>query len=326
MQEIGVASLGVDDSFFDLGGDSLAAEATFAAIEHELGASLPTAVLLEHPTIAALARRIRDDAASDRCPVLVLRPHGSRPPFFCVDAIGGGLLVNRRLVTACPPDQPVYALTRHRYDPDASHDMTIEGLARDYVDLIRRVRPSGPYYIGGFCAAGAISLEIARQLESISERVDMVLMVDTTNRQYYAAWRRAVLHLREAAHGGGLAAYMHVGTRMGETLAWATRGWVGANPQRASTPSAKRLRRDAMRRALNRHVPRPCARPVTLVVSASYRRRYGRHDLGWGEIVPELTVVEIEGTHSDAVRGTGLDVVSRVLERAQETTCARRAG
>ena len=321
-QEIGVTALGVDDSFFDLGGDSLAAEAIFSAIEEEIGVSLPTAVLLEHATIAELARRVQDGAGSCYGPVLVLRPHGSRPPFFCVDAAGGGLLTGRQLIAACPPDQPVFGLARHRYESDTSREVTIEGLARQYVELVRRVCPEGPYYLGGFCAAGVISLEMARQLEELGGRVELVLMLDTTNRHYYTAWRRAALHIRRAALDRDAASYERIKGqirgRLAELLARPLRTHVVASQKQPSSgTSARRAYRQILRRALQRYVPGPCRGRVTLIASSSYRRLYARPDLGWAEVVPHLSVVEIDGTHAEAVRGSGLHALSQVLQQAQ---------
>jgi thioesterase domain-containing protein len=42
------------------------------------------------------------------------------------------------------------------------------------------VQPSGPYRIGGFCTAGLVAFEIARQLEAAGERVERLVLIDTT--------------------------------------------------------------------------------------------------------------------------------------------------
>ncbi|HZV65977.1 MAG TPA: amino acid adenylation domain-containing protein, partial [Telluria sp.] len=47
--------IGVQDNFFDIGGDSLAAVTILAGIETELGCKVPMYVLTEHPTIERLA-------------------------------------------------------------------------------------------------------------------------------------------------------------------------------------------------------------------------------------------------------------------------------
>ncbi|HSG41351.1 MAG TPA: SDR family NAD(P)-dependent oxidoreductase, partial [Thermoanaerobaculia bacterium] len=57
---LGIADLGVDDGFHDLGGDSLAALTLASRIERRLGVVVGMAELLECGTIAALAERLAD--------------------------------------------------------------------------------------------------------------------------------------------------------------------------------------------------------------------------------------------------------------------------
>ncbi len=60
-QVLGVERVGVDDSFFDLGGDSLSAMRVIAAINTGLDAGLAVRAVFEAPTVAQLAPRIGGD-------------------------------------------------------------------------------------------------------------------------------------------------------------------------------------------------------------------------------------------------------------------------
>ena len=57
-QVLGVERVGVDDSFFDLGGDSLSAMRLIAAVNTGLDAGLGVRAVFEAPTVARLACRI----------------------------------------------------------------------------------------------------------------------------------------------------------------------------------------------------------------------------------------------------------------------------
>ena len=57
-QVLGLKRLGVDDSFFDLGGDSLSAMRVIAAVNKSWDAGLSVRILFEAPTVAQLAPRI----------------------------------------------------------------------------------------------------------------------------------------------------------------------------------------------------------------------------------------------------------------------------
>ncbi|ORB60316.1 non-ribosomal peptide synthetase, partial [Mycolicibacterium tusciae] len=60
-QVLGVERVGVDDSFFELGGDSISAMRVVAAVNKSLNAALSVRVLFEAPTVAQLAPRIGDE-------------------------------------------------------------------------------------------------------------------------------------------------------------------------------------------------------------------------------------------------------------------------
>jgi acyl carrier protein len=65
---LGVDEIGVDDDFFELGGDSLVAIRLLARCRDEFHVDQTLAGLLEYPTVAALARRV-DTLQTEAAPV-----------------------------------------------------------------------------------------------------------------------------------------------------------------------------------------------------------------------------------------------------------------
>ncbi len=63
-QVLGVDRVGVDDSFFELGGDSISAMRTVAAVNTALDATLDVRTLFEAPSVSAVSRHL-DDASGD---------------------------------------------------------------------------------------------------------------------------------------------------------------------------------------------------------------------------------------------------------------------
>ena len=73
-QVLGLERVGVDDSFFELGGDSISAMRLIAAINTGLDAGVSVRALFEAPTVAQLAPRIGRDAVRRDPVVAVQRP------------------------------------------------------------------------------------------------------------------------------------------------------------------------------------------------------------------------------------------------------------
>jgi acyl carrier protein len=61
---LGVDRVGVDDSFFDLGGDSLSAMRAVAAMNTALDAKLAVTVLFDAPSVRSLSRQLGRNGSS----------------------------------------------------------------------------------------------------------------------------------------------------------------------------------------------------------------------------------------------------------------------
>ncbi|MFG2978205.1 amino acid adenylation domain-containing protein [Streptomyces sp. NPDC048331] len=177
---LGLDAVGTHDSLFDLGGTSLTAMRLVVRIERLYRVRLPLADFVATPTPAGLAARLRDggaEAAFD--PLVPLRPQGTRPPLFMVHPMGGTVLCYVAFARHFPADRPLYAFQAAGADPGTTPLGTVEDLADSYLTALRRVRPHGPYTIGGWSFGGFVAFEIARRLRAQGERVTL-LVVDTT--------------------------------------------------------------------------------------------------------------------------------------------------
>ena len=175
-----VESIGLDQNYFDLGGDSSLAVQMFAEIEKTFSVKLPLAMLYEAPTIDELARILRDQTSTTGCsPLIAIHPTGSRPPLFCMHPHGGNVLIYRDLSRYLGSDQPFYGLQSQGLDGTKPPFTQIAEMAALYVKEIRRVQPHGPYYIGGYCMGGAIAFEMAQQLQAEGESIALLALFDT---------------------------------------------------------------------------------------------------------------------------------------------------
>jgi aspartate racemase len=174
-------AVGIDDDFFELGGHSLLAVYLFARIQDRFGKDLPLATLFDHPTIAALAAMIGGEGDADPGGSLVaLRTTGQRPPLFLVHGVAGDILFYRPLLDHMPLDQPLYGLQAPGLTGEHPQEQSTTALASHYVDLMRRVQPKGPYFIGGFSSGGSLAFEMAQQIIGAGEGIGLLLVIDTS--------------------------------------------------------------------------------------------------------------------------------------------------
>jgi thioesterase domain-containing protein/acyl carrier protein len=177
---LGLHDVGRDDEFLALGGDSLAVEEMLAGVRQHFGVSLSSSDLIDAPTLAEFTRRVGMGSASlpSHPDVITLRANETGTPVFCFAGAGALALafvpLSRRL-----QDRPVYAFQAHGLERRGRPDWSIQAAARRYLEIIRVLRPFGPYVLVGHSSGGLVALEIAQMLSRANEPVDLVALLDT---------------------------------------------------------------------------------------------------------------------------------------------------
>jgi amino acid adenylation domain-containing protein len=320
-RELRLQPIGVCDNFFDLGGHSVIAVHIFAALEKEWGRRLPLAALFEAPTIRELAARIRQEREESWSSLVPLHPHGSRPPFFCVHAIGGNVLEYYELARCLGSDQPFYGLQSRGLDGAQKPLLTIEAMAAHYLTEVRQLQPQGPYYLGGRSFGGMVAFEMAQQLLEQGESVALLAMLDTDPIGWLkllprrAALRQQALFLRQRIRrhlanlaGRSLAerltyvrekaAYKK---RRLETWRWRLKRMTGALRSDSLTDTLQDVEEFNYLAARN-YVPRPWPGRVTFY-SAVEEVSAEENEYGWRMLAAGgLEVVPIPGDHQSMIR------------------------
>jgi thioesterase domain-containing protein len=111
--------------------------------------------------------------------VVGIQPGGSQTPMFCVTGAGGGVFVFEPLARRLGADRPFYGLQLPGVDGRETPMDDIPALAARLVAEIRRVQPHGPDVLGGLCAGGSISFEMAQQLRAAGESIELLVLMDT---------------------------------------------------------------------------------------------------------------------------------------------------
>jgi non-ribosomal peptide synthetase component F/thioesterase domain-containing protein len=175
---LGVQNIDPTANFFELGGHSLLAARMLARVDAVYGRRVTLNALFRAPTIRELALVVgqKDSREFDFRQMVKLQPNGSKPPLIAINNTG----TYYPLAKCLGSDQPVISL--QLFDPSVKTDtipQTLEEVAAGYVQLIQRVQPAGPYNLMGWCVAGALAFEIARQLTDAHHQVDNLYLMDS---------------------------------------------------------------------------------------------------------------------------------------------------
>jgi amino acid adenylation domain-containing protein len=184
-QLLKVESIGRDDDFFLLGGDSLLGVELQTRLKEEFGVHVGN--FHEDATVTRIAANIRRAVAepatrSQPLPVLIpLWRSGSELPMFLVHGRHGQAFVSPHFMQLLGNNQPAWAFQARGLDGLREPHSTIEDMATEYLGEMRTRRPHGPYFLGSLCAGVYIAIVMARLLRDAGETVLPLLLLDPPN-------------------------------------------------------------------------------------------------------------------------------------------------
>ncbi len=105
------------------------------------------------------------------------------PFFFLHGDWTGNAVFCYNLARGLGTDQPFYTLDTYDFEkltvlPD------LETIAAEQLKMIRAIQPEGPYQLGGFCNGALIVYEMARQLHTAGQTVDLLVLMDAIPPRY----------------------------------------------------------------------------------------------------------------------------------------------
>ncbi len=176
---LGSDRVGIRDSFYDIGGDSLLAVGMLTQVESRFGRPIPVDQFARTPTIESLAKLVSGAAPAAESPLLApIQTSGSRPPLFNVIA-GFYISHEQRLSRYLGADQPYYAVIPDLRRGGAEYGLGPAGVAANCVAAIRAVQPRGPYFLSGNSVGGVVAFHIAQQFAAAGESVGLLALLDT---------------------------------------------------------------------------------------------------------------------------------------------------
>lgn len=177
---LGVSDISMNDDFFKLGGHSLLAVELMMEIEKHRGLKLPLAILFTNSTIEKLAR-VMDAEVSNQVwhSIVPIKMNGNRNPLFFGHGVSGNVFKYHALSGLLPDDQPCYGLQAYGLNGKDIPFDSIEKMAAYHVKEILNFQPENKSFsLAGGSFGGYLVFEMARQLEAMGKKVELVALID----------------------------------------------------------------------------------------------------------------------------------------------------
>ncbi|MCX7559223.1 beta-ketoacyl synthase N-terminal-like domain-containing protein [Sulfitobacter sp. F26204] len=339
---LGVSPVGVEDSFFDLGGHSLIAVRLFANVKREFKVEFPISVLFEAPTIAKCAALIAAETGDPGATVgdgtisvtqekfeflvpLNQSDQHDAPPLFIVAGMFGNVLNLRYLALPFSAERRVFGVQARGLIGDMEPHRDVASAAKDYLAEIQRIQPQGPYLIAGYSGGGIMAYEMAQQLRNMDADVGVVAMFDTPLpvRPVLSKPDKALIKIAELRRKG----VGYLGEWARNRWAWELQKHAGMPPEQTAASEFNNLKiQNAFLDAVGSYQTKPWEGPLTLFRPpldlhwqvtggkwVSREREFVFEDNDWRRFAPHMEVIEVPGDHDSMMLAPNVTTLAQEL-------------
>ncbi len=337
-EELNQSVVALDATFAELGGDSLLAVGLLARIEREFKKRCTLTDLRRNQTVEKLAQWLT--TSSDRSGFIEPLVYSSKgivgKTIFVLPSIEGVCSLPRGLMNEIQGEGSVVTLRMNlNHVPKNSRDH-FERLAAEFVEVVTEYQPKGPYILIGFCFGGTLAFEIARQLELLKEKVELLAAIDT-GRDPSLRWFDLLGQSRSAIRFIGNAPRwiksIHVSKQWRSTFLKGLQKVQYSMKIGESQSPANQTNRDKKRPLRFLRLNEECYETILKLFDAykAYQtKKFGGSivlyraktrplfhslspDCGWSSVTNQLEIVSIPGDHRSMLTRDGLAILTQDL-------------
>ncbi len=194
---LGMQGVGIDDNFFDLGGDSLQGMGFLMRIKNTFDIALPANTFFTDPTMKQVSLKIDESLLSGREEknqtgwqtgtsgiesdhLVLLKPGRADRAIFVIPGAEGNALHFKEIAGSLENSSAIYGIQMMGLKEGEKPLTTIGEIARQNIEWIRQIQLSGPYKLIGFSFGGLVIYEMIRQMESAGDLVDYAAILDVS--------------------------------------------------------------------------------------------------------------------------------------------------
>jgi oxalate---CoA ligase len=308
---LNTSEIGIDDDFFDIGGDSLLATEMLIDVEGLTGQPYPHSEL-STLTIRHMTEVLMAGLAAENDLITQVKSGTGMPLFFCHgDYVTRGMFAHK-LASLLPRNQPVFLLN---CNADGTAASSVEQMAGLYLQEVLRVAGDSPILIAGYCNGGLAAWHLTHLLRSKGVQVAELLLIETMSLNA----RPLVRSVAALAKKGGTAMRGRAGPLVRNELTRAAWSWsrrlASLTYRTMGSKLSSALRRkpdpglrgdafdildDVYFRLMSAYVPPRIDVGVSCFI-AEEGRHFDTDPSFWRSLAPSVQVTKVPGTHHTAL-------------------------
>jgi thioesterase domain-containing protein/acyl carrier protein len=318
-----VQGIGVEDNFFECGGNSLLAVELAKKLNKTFNQSILLSDIATASSIEKQASLLQKNMPATQT-LVALQTKGSGIPLFAFHPAFGDVFAYRELANLLGTNQPFYGLQAKWLFPHEKPLLTIQDMAADFIQSIRLIQPHGPYQFLGHSGGGFIAYEAAQQLLQSGEEVKHLIILDLAADVVYAQSKQLkegrILYMLDIP----LQVFREYEKEASAGEASIRRQFL--YPLRAFwfiknviLPSQKG--RDILRPAIERYMShlKPYPGKLTLIRSRQTDDRYTltkTDDMGWNQFaLGGVDVIKVSGSHHNMLRSPHVKEIADYIKQ-----------
>jgi amino acid adenylation domain-containing protein len=328
----GAASVGIDDSFFDLGGHSLLVMRLIARVRRETGLELPLRALFEAPNPAALAKRMEQLNLRVADKPLKLMNAEIHPVVLMLPGGGGDEPRLARFQMACEASATMVPVTLPDWPQMVDVNFDFRSLLDNILDQIETHVPTGPIRLAGYCFGGFLAYDAALTLFAKGRQISFLGILDADGsfdappersfadkiRGFWSGLRR-VHKTEQLAYSIAKRLTRGIGMKILRLAAHSRSIWI---PDEFALHLRIHLRSmlivSLRRRWRDSNLPsRHKLGAPAFIFRAVKQEGTAPQDLGWRRHLPDIEVINVHGDHQTMLESKAFpDEFLRALRKA----------
>ncbi|WP_308251818.1 non-ribosomal peptide synthetase [Rhodococcus sp. GOMB7] len=322
---LGVDGVGLDDDFFELGGNSLIAMRAVSRLGNAISTDVPVRVLFTNSGVGTLADSLgvgmrvgfetdRDNAIQVMMPIRVT---GTERPLFCIHPLMGLAWPYAPLSAHVDRNVPIYGLQTPALTEEGFDAQTLSDYVYRYADEIMKVQTEGPYRILGWSLGCVLAQGVAARIEELGGKVSALILLDGAVAKVDEA--EFVDGLRSEIGNIGIA--LHTDEKLEEFSLERARALMSLVEGEKVGLTAERIQRlfvsiARMHRLMNEYTPPIFDGEIVFVSSSDEGSAVIRADI-WRQFVRgAVSETPVDIAHVDMMSPEGLMVVGPIVNGA----------